>query len=174
VIGNLVQSLALLKSQPLTYNKDNQEDKESLFDTVDTLLISLRVMAAMLPAMTFDGERGAAAAVANFALATDLADYLAKRGVPFRDAHEAVGQLVAKCERDGKTFEQLSIEEYHEAHEAFDEDVLAIDLTASLAARDVPGGTAPKAVSSARNAAQSRLDAEEQRSRSNDEGSAGT
>ncbi len=173
VIGNLMQSLALLKSQPMTYNKDNQEDKEPLFDTVDTLLISLRVMAAMLPTMTFDGERGAAAAVANFALATDLADYLTKRGVPFRDAHEAVGQLVAKCERDGKTFEQLSIEEYREAHEAFDEDVLAIDLAASLAARDVPGGTAPKAVSKARDAARSRLDAEEQQSLSNAEGSAG-
>jgi argininosuccinate lyase len=161
VIGNLMQSLALLKSQPMTYNKDNQEDKEPLFDTVDTILISLRVMAAMLPTMTFDGERGAAAAVADFALATDIADYLAKRGVPFRDAHEAVGQLVARCEREGKTFEQLSIEEYREAHEAFDEDVLEIDLAAALAARDVPGGTAPNAVASARRAARARLDAEE-------------
>lgn len=161
VIGNLMQSLALLKSQPMTYNKDNQEDKEPLFDTVDTILISLRVMAAMLPTMTFERERGAAAAVADFALATDIADYLAKRGIPFRDAHEAVGQLVARCEREGKTFEELSIEEYREAHEAFDEDVLEIDLAAALAARDVPGGTAPNAVASARQAARARLDAEE-------------
>ncbi len=161
VIGNLMQSLALLKSQPMSYNKDNQEDKEPLFDTVDTLLISLRVMAALLPTMMFDSERGAAAAVEDFALATDVADYLAKRGVPFRDAHEAVGRLVAKCEQEGKTFEQLSIEEFREAHAAFDEDVLAIDLASSLAARDVPGGTAPKAVAIARDAARSRLDAEE-------------
>ncbi len=161
VIGNLMQSLALLKSQPMTYNKDNQEDKEPLFDTVDTILISLRVMTAMLPTMTFEAERGAAAAIADFALATDIADYLAKRGVPFRDAHEAVGQLVAKCEREGKTFDELSIEEYREAHEAFEEDVLEIDLTAALAARDVPGGTAPNAVASARGAARARLDAEE-------------
>ncbi|MQC18861.1 MAG: argininosuccinate lyase, partial [Chloroflexi bacterium] len=80
VIGNLVQALTLLKGQPLAYNKDNQEDKESLFDSVDTVLITLRVVAAMLPTMTFDGARGAEAAVANFALATDVADYLAKRG----------------------------------------------------------------------------------------------
>jgi len=161
VIGNLMQSLALLKSQPMAYNKDNQEDKEPLFDTVDTILISLRVMTAMLPTMTFEAERGAAAAVADFALATDIADYLAKRGVPFRDAHEAVGQLVARCEREGKTFDDLSIDEYREAHEAFDEDVLEIDLTAALAARDVPGGTAPNAVASARQAARARLGAEE-------------
>ncbi|MEI6136249.1 MAG: argininosuccinate lyase, partial [Chloroflexota bacterium] len=103
-IGNLVQALTLLKGQPLAYNKDNQEDKESLFDSVDTLLVSLRVTAAMLPTMTFDGARGAEAAVANFSLATDIADYLAKKGVPFRDAHEAVGSLVARCEREGRTF----------------------------------------------------------------------
>ena len=159
-IGNLVQALTLLKGQPLAYNKDNQEDKESLFDSVDTLLVSLRVTAAMLPAMTFDGARGAVAAVANFALATDVADYLAKKGVPFRDAHEAVGALVARCEREGRTFADLSLEEYRAAHPAFDADVLAIDLAASLAARDVPGGTAPRAVAQARTAARARLAAE--------------
>ncbi|MDA0301442.1 MAG: argininosuccinate lyase, partial [Chloroflexi bacterium] len=142
VIGNLVQALTLLKGQPLAYNKDNQEDKESLFDSVDTVLITLRVVAAMLPTMTFDGARGAEAAVANFALATDVADYLAKRGVPFRDAHEAVGSLVARCEREGRTFTDLSLAEYQAAHPAFEADVLSIDLAASLAARDVPGGTA--------------------------------
>jgi len=161
VIGNLVQSLTLLKSQPLAYNKDNQEDKEPLFDTMDTLLICLRVMREMLPTMTFDGERGAAAAVADFALATDIADYLAKRGVPFRDAHEAVGKLVAQCEREGTTFDQLTLAEFQAAHPAFREDVLGIDLAAALEARDVPGGTAPSAVASAREAALVRLDAEE-------------
>jgi len=160
VIGNLVQALTLLKGQPLAYNKDNQEDKESLFDSVDTVLITLRVVAAMLPTMTFDGARGAEAAVANFALATDVADYLAKKGVPFRDAHEAVGSLVARCEREGRTFTDLSLAEYQAAHPAFEADVLSIDLAASLAARDVPGGTAPNAVANARAAQRARLQAE--------------
>ena len=159
-IGNLVQALTLLKGQPLAYNKDNQEDKESLFDSVDTVLVTVRVFTAMLPTITFDGARGAEAAVANFALATDIADYLAKKGVPFRDAHEAVGALVARCEREGRAFSDLTIEEFRAAHPAFDEDVLAIDLDASLAARDVPGGTAPAAVERARAAARARLAAE--------------
>ena len=160
VIGNLVQVLTMLKGQPLAYNKDNQEDKEPLFDTVDTMLITLRVVTAMLPTMTFDGERGRTAAVANFALATDIADYLAKKGVPFREAHEAVGSLVARCEREGRTFEDLTLEDYRAAHPAFDRDVLAIDLEAALAARDVPGGTAPNRVAAARDAARARLAAE--------------
>ncbi len=163
VIGNLVQALTMLKGQPLAYNKDNQEDKESLFDTIDTLLISLRVTTGMLPTMTFDRERMRAAAFANFALATDIADYLAKKGVPFRDAHEAVGALVARCEREGRTFEDLSLEDYQLAHSAFESDVLAIDLDAALAARDVPGGTAPKRVTEARAAARARLAAETSR-----------
>jgi argininosuccinate lyase len=161
VIGNLVQSLTLLKSQPLAYNKDNQEDKEPLFDTVDTLLVSLRVMGAMLPTMTFNAETTAAAAVADFALATDYADYLAKRGVPFREAHEAVGRLVARCEAEGRTFADLSLEELQSAHRAFEADALEIDLASALAARDVPGGTAPSAVATAREAARGRLEAEE-------------
>ena len=160
VIGNLMQALTLLKGQPLAYNKDNQEDKESLFDTIDTILVCLRVNAAMLPTITFHAARGASAAIANFALATDVADYLAKKGVPFRGAHEAVGALVARCEREGRTFADLTLDEYRAAHPAFDEDVLAIDLAASLAARDVPGGTAPNAVANARTAARARLDAE--------------
>ena len=161
VIGNLMQSLALLKSQPLAYNKDNQEDKEPLFDTVDTLLISLRVIAAMLPTMTFDARHTADAAIADFALATDYADYLAKRNIPFRDAHEAIGALVARCEREGRTLEALSLEELQEAHPAFEADALEIDLESSLAARDVPGGTAPSAVTTARDAARARLQAEQ-------------
>jgi argininosuccinate lyase len=160
VIGNLMQSLALLKSQPLAYNKDNQEDKEPLFDTVDTLLISLRVMGAMLPTMSFEAERSAAAAVADFALATDYADYLAKHGVPFRDAHEAVGALVARCEREERTFDELSLPELREAHPAFEADALEINLASALAARNVPGGTAPVAVATAREVARDRLGSE--------------
>jgi len=160
VIGNLMQSLALLKSQPLAYNKDNQEDKEPLFDTVDTLLISLRVMSAMLPTMTFNARDTAEAATADFALATDYADYLAKRNIPFRDAHEAIGSLVARCESEGRTLEELSLEELQAAHPAFEADALEISLESALAARDVPGGTAPAAVEAARAAAQARLDTE--------------
>ncbi len=160
VIGNLVQALTLLKGQPLAYNKDMQEDKEPLFDSVDTLLLTLEVVAAMLPTLTFDGARGREAAVANFALATDVADYLAKRGVPFREAHEAVGTLVGRCEREGRSLADLTLEEYRAAHPSFDEGVLAIDLDSALAARNVAGGTGPEAVASAREAAARRLEAE--------------
>ena len=159
-IGNLVQALTMLKGQPLAYNKDLQEDKESLFDSVDTLLASTAVMAAMLPALRFDAERGAEMAVEHFALATDIADHLAKRGVPFREAHTAVGRLVARCEREGLTFADLTLEQFREAHEAFEADVLAIDLASALAARAAPGGTAPEAVAGQRAEARARLERE--------------
>ena len=122
VIGNLVQALTLLKGQPLAYNRDLQEDKESLFDTVDTLLASLAVVAAMLPSLRFDAERGRAAAVENFALATDLADQLVRNGAPFREAHEVIGALVARCEQEGRTFEDLTPDEFRGAHPVFAEE----------------------------------------------------
>lgn len=99
-------------------------------------------------------------AVGQFALATDVADYLAKRGVPFREAHAAVGALVAKCEREGRRLEDLTAEEYRAAHPAFEADVLAIDLEAALRARSATGGTAPEAVARERAAARARLEAE--------------
>jgi argininosuccinate lyase len=160
IIGNLVQALTLLKAQPLAYNRDLQEDKESLFDSVDTLLASLAVMTAMLPALGFEAERGRAAAVEAFALATDLADYLARRGVPFREAHAAVGALVARCEREGRTLADLALPDFKAAHPAFEADVLQIDLDAGLAARSATGGTAPDAVARERAAARARLRAE--------------
>ncbi len=160
VIGNLVQALTMLKGLPLAYNKDLQEDKEAIFDSVDTLLLTLEVMAAMLPTLTFDRERGRAAAVANFALATDIADFLAKQGVPFREAHEVVGALVARCEREGITLADLTLEEYRGVHRAFDERALSIDLDAALAARNVEGGTGPRVVAGALEAAARRLAAE--------------
>jgi argininosuccinate lyase len=160
VLGNLVQALTLIKGQPLAYNKDMQEDKESLFDTVDTLFASFAVMSAMLPTLKFNAERGAEMAVADFALATDVADYLAKRGVPFREAHTAVGALIAQCEREGKIFDDLTLSDYREAHEAFEEDVLAIGLDSALAARAADGGTAPEAVAAQLAAARTRLEAE--------------
>jgi argininosuccinate lyase len=160
VVGNLMQSLVLLKAQPLSYNRDLQEDKQSLFDTVDTLLASLAVTATMLPALEFDVERARASAVDGFALATDLADYLAKRGVPFREAHGAVGALVARCEREQRTLADLTLEEFQAAHPAFEDDVLSIDLEAALAARGSNGGTAPAAVAYERAEARTRLEAE--------------
>ena len=159
-IGNLVQVLTLLKAQPLAYNRDLQEDKEPLFDTVDTLLDTLEVVAAMVPTLRFDAARGRAAAGGDFALATDLADHLVQRGVPFREAHEAVGSLVAECERTDRTFEDLTIDDYRAAHPAFGEEVLSLDVEASLAARSAVGGTAPERVAEQREAARARLRAE--------------
>ena len=162
VIGNLVQALTMLKGLPLAYNRDLQEDKESLFDSIDTLLGAVAVMTAMLPTLRFDAERGRSAATASFALATDVADYLVKRGVPFRDAHAVVGRLVATCEQSGRALDQLTLDEYRAAHAAFEADVLEIDLDASLDARDAPGGTAPRAVAAQRQEALGRLEAERQ------------
>lgn len=161
VIGNLVQALTLLKGLPLTYNRDLQEDKEPLFQTTDTLLSSLAVTAAMLPALAFDRERGRRAATADFALATDVADYLAHRGVPFREAHEVVGRLVALCEERGVDLDALTLDDYRALHPAFAADVLDISLATALAARAQPGGTAPAAVAAAHRAAAERLAAEE-------------
>ncbi len=160
VIGNLVQSLTLLKGLPLSYNRDLQEDKEALFDTVETLLASLRVTAAMLPELGIDAERGRAAAVADHALATDLADHLAKQGVPFREAHRIVGGLVAMLDRAGRELASLTPDELRDAHPAFGEGAPALDVDASLAARDVEGGTAPSAVAAALASASARLEAE--------------
>ena len=159
-IGNLVQALTLLKGQPLAYNRDLQEDKEPLFDSADTLLSTLAVLAAMLPTLRFDAERGREAAGGGFALATDLADHLVRRGVPFREAHEAVGALVAECERTGRTFDDLTLDDYRAAHPAFGEEAAALDIEASLAARSAVGGTAPARVAEQREAARARLRAE--------------
>ena len=161
-IGNLVQALTLLKGQPLAYNRDLQEDKEPLFDSVDTLLATLGVLAAMLPTLRFDAARGREAAAGDFALATDLADHLVQRGVPFREAHEVVGALVADCERTGRTFEDLTLDDYHAAHPAFGEEVLALSIETSLAARSATGGTAPTTVAQQREAARGRLREEAQ------------
>ena len=160
VIGNLVQSLTLLKGLPLAYNRDLQEDKEPLFDTVGTLLDTLRATAAMLPELSFDAGRGRAAAVSGHALATDLADHLAKRGVPFREAHRVVGRLVAMLDREGRELSSLTPDELQDAHPSFGGEAPRLDVESSLAARDVAGGTAPSAVASALASASARLQAE--------------
>jgi argininosuccinate lyase len=147
--GLLVSVLTMLKALPLAYNRDLQEDKRAFFDAEDTLLETLAVLAAMTPELTFDAPRMRRAATANYALATDLADYLTQKGLPFRQAHEAVGKLVAYAEANSKSFSQLTLAEYKRFSPLFAKDALAIDLASSLRSRDVPGGTAPRRVSAA-------------------------
>ena len=159
-IGNMVQIMTLLKGQPLAYNKDMQEDKESLFDSVDTVVDTLNIMVAMLPSCSFNREHMKTAAEANFALATDYADYLTKKNVPFREAHSAVGSMVSVCERENKTLAELTLEELKDIHPEFDEGALKITIEYSLNARAATGGTAPQTVENARRAAQTRLNEE--------------
>ncbi|MFH1650590.1 MAG: argininosuccinate lyase [Chloroflexota bacterium] len=157
VYGNLMAMLSVMKGLPLAYNRDLQEDKEGFFDTVDTLLTTLEVMAGMVDTMTVNEEKMRQAVVGGYLLATDLADYLVKKGLAFRRAHEAVAKLVSYAAEQGKSFAQLSIEEYHQFSKRFDDDVFTITVAASLAARDVTGGTAPPQVAKALAAARKML-----------------
>jgi argininosuccinate lyase len=147
VYGNLVAMLTIAKGLPLTYNKDFQEDKEALFDSVDTVLATLDVLPPMIRTAGWRSDRMADAAIADFSLATDAADLLARRGIPFREAHEATGKLVAYCIAQGKTFVDLTDEEWAAAHSIFAAEKPPLTAAESLAARDVPGGTAPNRVS---------------------------
>jgi len=157
VIGHLMGLLTTLKGLPLAYNKDMQEDKEGLFDSVDTILAVLDVVPPMLATLRFDEERMAAAAVADFTLATDAADILAKHGVPFREAHGIVGQLVARCLSESRTFADLSMDEWAAVHPVFAEERPPLDGLASASLRDIPGGTAPRQVALQLAAAGDRL-----------------
>jgi argininosuccinate lyase len=148
IYGHLTAMLTLMKGQPLTYNKDNQEDKEPLFDTVDTLAATLRVMAEMVQGIVVRPEAMERAAKKGYATATDLADYLVKKGVPFRDAHEVVAAAVKAGLQQGKDLAELPLETLRGFHPSIGEDVFASALTlqASLNARRVVGGTAPERV----------------------------
>ncbi|MBK8113692.1 MAG: argininosuccinate lyase [Candidatus Accumulibacter sp.] len=160
VYGHLTALLTLMKGQPLAYNKDNQEDKEPLFDTVDTLTDTLRVFAEMIPGITTRPERMRAALLQGFATATDLADYLTRKGLPFRDAHAAVGLAVRRAEQRGVDLAQLSLAELRELSPLVDDDVFAaLTLDGSLAARNHIGGTAPAQVLAA--VARARIPASE-------------
>ncbi len=155
VNGHLVALLTLMKGQPLAYNKDNQEDKEGLFDTADTVRDTLTIFADMVPGITVKADNMRAAALQGFATATDLADYLVKRGVPFRDAHEAVAHAVRECETKGCDLADLSVAELQKFHPSVQDDVHAVlTLEGSVAARNHIGGTAPEQV---RRAAQTIL-----------------
>ncbi|MBO1924609.1 argininosuccinate lyase [Thiomicrorhabdus sp. 6S3-12] len=147
VYGHLISLLTLMKSQPLAYNKDNQEDKEPLFDTVDTVKGSLRAFADMVPAMIVKKEMTYEAAKRGFSTATDLADYLVGKGLAFRDSHEVVGLAVAHGIKTGQDLSEMSLETLQGFCEKIGEDVYdVLTLEGSVAARDHFGGTAPKQV----------------------------
>jgi len=150
VNGHLVALLTLMKGQPLAYNKDNQEDKEPLFDTVDTLTQTLRIYADMIAGITVKPEAMRAAALQGYATATDLADYLVKKGLPFRDAHEAVALAVRYAERKGCDLADLKLDELLQFSALIGDDIYAVlTLEGSLAARNHTGGTAPQQVEAA-------------------------
>ncbi|WP_025916981.1 argininosuccinate lyase [Herminiimonas sp. CN] len=158
VNGHLIGLLTLMKGQPLAYNKDNQEDKEPLFDTVDTLTDTLRIFADMATGITVKADTMRAAALQGFATATDLADYLVKKGLPFRDAHEAVARAVRTCVDRGCDLTDLTLEELRAFSALIEADIFAVlTLEGSVAARDHIGGTAPKQVRAAIAAARQRL-----------------
>ncbi|MES2957904.1 MAG: argininosuccinate lyase [Pseudomonadota bacterium] len=147
IYGHLMGLLTLMKGQPLTYNKDNQEDKEPLFDTVDTLAATLRIMAEMVAGIVVKPEAMALAAKKGYATATDLADYLVKKGLPFRDAHEVVAHAVKVGMDRGLDLAELPLETLKSFHAAIEADVYAVlSLRGSLDARQVQGGTAPSRV----------------------------
>jgi argininosuccinate lyase len=159
VFGDLVALLTVLKGLPLAYNKDLQEDKEALFDAADTLLDCVTVMARLLPACTFHPARMRAACDAGYVTATDVADYLARRQVPFREAHHITGRLVGWCIAEGRTLPSLSLDEFRRFSDRFEVDILdAVTVERSVAARTSEGGTAPERVRHALALARARLD----------------
>ncbi|OGO03913.1 MAG: argininosuccinate lyase [Chloroflexi bacterium RBG_13_54_8] len=144
--GNLLGILTVMKALPLSYNRDLQEDKEGLFDTVDTLLSTLEVFAGMVRTVQVDATRTYQAARGSYTLATDIADYLVKKGLPFRQAHTVVGKLVSYAIDQGKTLQQLDLARYRSFSPLFDDDVFAVTVESSVAARNSLGGTAPQQV----------------------------
>ena len=158
VYGSLVALLTLVKAQPLAYNKDNQEDKEPLFDAADTLADTFTILAELLGGVTARPERMRAALAEGFATATDLADYLVRKGVPFRDAHEIVARAVREAEIAGRDLPEFSLAQLKAFSAHIDADVYDV-LTpeGSVASRRHTGGTAPEAVREAISRARARL-----------------
>jgi len=163
VFGNLMSLLTLTKALPLAYNRDLQEDKEPVFNTTDTILSTLRLLAKLLPEIRFNRERMAEVADEGFILATDLADYLVRKGVPFRKAHHAVGQIVQSCIQSGKKLQDCTLEELKNFHKAFDSDVFSfLDLATAVDHRASAGGTATSCVKEAIHLAQLALQAKQE------------
>ena len=158
VNGHLVSLLTLMKSQPLAYNKDNQEDKEPLFDTIDTVLDCLRAFADMVPAIRPRKEQMREAARSGFSTATDLADYLVSLGLPFRDAHEVVGKAVAHGVENDLDLAEMSLQTLQGFWADIGEDVFEVlTLEGSVRARNHLGGTAPTQVAAAAERARALL-----------------
>jgi argininosuccinate lyase len=146
MIGHLVGLLTTLKGLPTSYNKDLQEDKEAVFDAIDTIAVELTVAAGVIRTLKVDGAR-IAAVLEDGLLATDLADYLVRKGIPFRQSHHLVGQVVKRAESLGVSLKDLNLDHYREIHPVFAGDLYAIfDVRRSVEARNVEGGTAPDAV----------------------------
>ena len=147
VIGNLVTLLMIMKGQPLAYNRDNQEDKEPLFDSLDTATAAVRVFAGMIPQLTVKSDAMYQAARQGFSTATDLADYLVRKNIPFRDAHEIVGKAVQAAEQKGHDLSEMSLDELREFSADIENDVFdVLTLEGSVNARNHIGGTAPEQV----------------------------
>jgi argininosuccinate lyase len=158
VVGDLVALLTLMKAQPLAYNRDNQEDKAPLFDAVDTLVDTLAIFAEVVPGIEANPDAMRAAAAEGFATATDLADYLVRKGVPFRDAHEAVARAVREAERAGCGLADLPLPVLRQFAPQIDADAVgALGIDGSLAARNHIGGTAPEQVRAAVRRARAEL-----------------
>ncbi len=149
VYGSLMALLTTMKALPLSYNRDMQEDKPGFFDTVDTLLAMLEVFTGMIKTLKFKAENASRAFKPDYILATDLADYLVKKGEAFRTAHDIVARLVSYAVEKGKSFAQLSLGDFRKFSPLFDKDLRSITIESSLAARDIVGGTAPKQVAKA-------------------------
>jgi argininosuccinate lyase len=159
VYGSLTALLTLMKGLPMTYNRDMQEDKEPVFDASDTLQLSLQVFARMVPGITFNRATMSAALNLGFLEATDLADYLAAKGVPFREAHGISGRLVLLCTQQGKRLPELTLEELKAASPVFEKDVFAaLTPEAMVRRRDNPGATAPRRVKAALAKVRKRLE----------------
>jgi len=157
VYGNLMALLTTMKALPLAYNRDLQEDKEGFFDTVDTLLSTLDVFSGMVKTIKVNAGNARAAVEKGYILATDLADYLVKKGQAFRAAHEIVAKLVSYAVEQDKSLSKLTITEYKKFSKLFEKDVFSITIESSLAARDVIGGTAPGQVAKALAAAKKAI-----------------
>lgn len=158
VNGHLISLLTLMKGQPLAYNKDNQEDKEPLFDVIDTLRGSLKVYADMMATLQIKRDKMEQAALQGFSTATDLADYLVRKGVPFRDAHEVVGKAVRLGVDTNRDLAEMSLDELQQFSKVIDSDVFEVlTLQGSVAARDHIGGTAPDQVKAAAARARHRV-----------------
>lgn len=157
VYGHLIAALTTMKALPLSYNRDLQEDKEGLFDSVDTLLSTLEVFAPMVASLHIRSDHISRAAEENYTLATDIADYLVKKGVPFRQAHAIVGNLVRYAIDNQKTLLEIELSEYRKFYPDFENDVKSITVESSLATRNTSGGTAPEAVEKALAAARRML-----------------